>query len=966
MTLNVTQRQASGLGRLFVKISVTDAFYSNPIFYLSDQAIVVTNVSGGAPAYAAVASWGALVKGGAVFSQAATADIDVDLGVEVVPHNQTVKATLGAWLRKVQYRDSVVQVYQWNKAEATQDVVWKGYLYAMTEGRYEDGRAIATLSLRSNDRTLGVAPLSTLATKENFSQMPTQGEGDMVPCVYGSASNTHNNTGNATSIAAIGQPFPGVRGIIVDENEATAKVIIRFAEGDTSQGALAFAEPTADDAGTSGDLCIWDESNGCYGMVDNASYSFTNDANKLEVTVDASPKVFFFVRPSLIGSTNAAAFTDSNKIIDSDPNNYVVSDNAGNHSWGFILPSVSFQGRVKSIGVLADWYNAHASLDRKLTIGIWDIYHAAAANWLNAASAKHKSVTRSSGLGQKAISYQDTAAWRYTSTNFGNHLGTATRDAFASGSFVTRNAGDALEAGLELRCFVEDIGGAHAGRGDVRLYNVGVIIEVDYPVVPKGKSIVWLGPNYWKQWEDDPLTWQEKKVMESYVERSFGKGRTALEERKEALSRHRGTDFFARGRFQKDDGSGTYSGTASDTIVRPSDIAHHILAKRKSKTCNTTAGTPGNFIDPRTHGLAKNAALLLPFGPKKVTADDAIDFIGERFGVTVYDENGTMQCLVDDMNPHSSWVYKSTSDPVLITENDIDIESFKWSEISADDLVNSVIFKYSHGYPNREAGARTTYENPLSQKWFGKKTTDPIEEPHVIQQNLESAAQSYATDLAQWYGRRTARPRLVVSCRLPQGFYDLRQGHFTGFKGLEKVGIECPAFRCGLVDYYFTSTSGGTDYADNGAHPFISLAGSSKLWIGLSQQVSSITFNVSVAAGYTTVANAWKYGSGGTSLSGVSNADALKSTGIQTVSFTMPNFWSWIKEEISLGGVQYGPCYWLSMDYNTPTATGTSADRTSHPAIWEGRRFTAIDVRRYPGEEVDDYPYVDGVFIEVH
>jgi hypothetical protein len=196
--------------------------------------------------------------------------------------------------------------------------------------------------------------------------------------------------------------------------------------------------------------------------------------------------------------------------------------------------------------------------------------------------------------------------------------------------------------------------------------------------------------------------------------------------------------------------------------------------------------------------------------------------------------------------------------------------------------------------------------------------------------------------------------------------YDLEVGNTVMFADLETYGIQPQAYRCGLLDYAFTSSAGTTDYADSLAPVFISLTGTDALF-GLSQQTDRLTFSVGTAAAYTSVANAWRYSSGGTfsNFSSIVNTNALAATGVQTVSWARPNYWSWVKEEKTIGGTVYGPCYWISFNYTTPTIAGLGNDRTSYPATWRGRIFEVISTTRRPGVSVGDYPYKDVVLMEV-
>jgi hypothetical protein len=556
---------------------------------------------------------------------------------------------------------------------------------------------------------------------------------------------------------------------------------------------------------------------------------------------------------------------------------------------------------------------------------------------------------------------QDTAAFRYEQSNFTNHSGSDTNGEFSSGTFVTRDTGDANQVALEARIFVEDLGGANSGREDVRLYNVGFVVEVDY--APLSKAIL---PGQFTpppgNYDYDELQRLRKELYEHFHALTILEGSQSAEEAKRRII---GTDFFARGVFQKDNGSGTYTGAAGADIERPQDIAHHVLAAVSGETVNTTAGTLGNFVDPRSNGVLKDVKVLAPFGPDVVKRKGALERLTRRFPMALRRKAGTWHCIPDDLNPHSSAVYRSTSDVVYIEPNDIIAGTFVDRELDATEFVNSIQFNYGHGYPDREAMASTTYENHLSQKWFGKKTTEPFDYPEIQQNDLSLAVDQKATDMAQWLGRRAARPRRIVSCSLSQKFYDLEPGHYIGFKGLEEYSTPLLAYRSGLLDYHFNSAAGGTDYANSGA-VLISLSSSSAL-LGLSHQPTELLWTITTPAAYTPVANAWRYSSssGFSNFSGTVNTNALQGSGLQKVSWTRPNWWEWIKAEQTLTGTTYGPCYWIQFNYTTPVTAGLATIRVSYASKWEGRFFKVLSAKRRPGNTSKDYPVKDVILMEV-
>jgi hypothetical protein len=419
----------------------------------------------------------------------------------------------------------------------------------------------------------------------------------------------------------------------------------------------------------------------------------------------------------------------------------------------------------------------------------------------------------------------------------------------------------------------------------------------------------------------------------------------------DTASRLRGTDFFITGGYQKDDGSGTYSGTPDGVIFRPCDIAHHLIHKRWGKSRNVTAGTLGNFVDARDSIL--NVTCVQSFGPDEVKRSEALNEMKAQWPMfLVPSRTGAYGCIPDDMNPDDSTIYRSASNVVKITKDDIVEGSLEYEIVPPDDFVNSVELRFAHGYPAREHAMSTTYENKLSQKYFGKKGTDPYDAPFIPQQTYDSGVLDSATFYAQWLGRRSAMPLILPKFKATQRIYDLDLGHVFFFD--DNVGdiMPCPKFRGGLVYYYFATTASTTDLSDSSSFSAIQTGVSTKLHIGIPQQTDHITFSVSVAAAYTSASNAWKYSSGVSSSTAftdalTTNKDALKSTGIQTVRFVRPQPHLWTKQERTFGafGVA-GPCYWIEMDYSAGGTAGTINARVGYTPGWDGIPFRTYRASR--------------------
>jgi len=949
MALKEEQGRTGTRARLTVSFSVTDTPLGNPAFIGSDSGFLI----GTNRVYPVIHSWGDFAKemGGSTVDSA-TVTLSFLSDAIWAPTNGTTRKKVVDWFRELQLRDVGVGILQWSDLSLSGEFIWIGYVVGIENSRLQDGIPVLDVLLAASVRDLERIPISDLITKASFANCPDQSLGLMLPRAYGEVFNGLSGGGGGRNTRGMtGHTMQGIRGVVVDENVATAKSTIRFSKNDGTTAAKTFVENTAGDPITLGDLWVWDPAVGAYGMVDNSSMSFVNDVDKLDVTVDAAPKVFFYIVATLPGDTASAGFTDLYKLYNSNPDDFSLST-ATENIWAFDIPTIAIQGRITAATVMVDWSNGHASESRRIRYGIWDKYRDSAP--LTGPGYMNQIATDSSTRAAGSARVQESLVTGYTQFDFRDHTGSDTAAEFATGRFLTRDTGNTNEAALQLRAEVLDLGGADAGKEDVRLNHIVLIVTVTLPNLPKGNAGSWLGPGA-------ADTYKGQRWKRFLEENNIGK--RAIEARLDALSRSRGTDYFITGAYQSDDGSGTYGGSASQAIRRPQDIANHIIHKVAGKTRNVTASTLGNFVDPRTNGVLKDIQIVTPFGPDEVKAGEALDMLQDRFPMTVFEDDGVFQCIPDDINPHSSRLYRSTSDQVWIGPEDIVEGTFECPEHLSQDFVNSVVLKYGHGFPDREPSGTKTYTDPLSVMYFGKKDDKTFDEPM-----LTDASANGLTAMAEWLGRRSARPRLRPSCVLRQKFYDLRRGHIVQFKDLEEVGLQCRAFRCGLIDYYFTYSGSTTNLGNSTAPNFIQTGLAEALYVGLSQQTDHLDFWVSVAAAYTTVSNAWKYldiNQAWTNLTGVTNGDAIKATGKQRISFTRPTPTSWAKWEQPFGAFgSAGPCYWLKMDYTGGTVAGTGNARTSHDPNWFGRLFECLGVGRTPVGE-GEYLGVSARFREV-
>jgi hypothetical protein len=948
---------ADGESRFVLKVTVTDAFYSNPVFYWSDVPLTFSNIA----AYPVISTWGRFYEQLSQNAQTGTVTGEVTLNSSAIcaPSSSVARKTVGEWTALLNFVDATVELYVWHKVTGDSAVVWKGRLRGMGAAKASKNRRDIEMLMASGPKSFDSAPISTLITKESFSNAPVSAHGSMVPRHFGHADGELFSGATRASLAWFGYPMPGCPGAVVAD---PGLIWIMKGSGDAS--AHTFTGVSAGDPNSVGDLWLYDTSMDAYGRLESV-YGVTNDADKLQLGANISPTAWFFIRPSAAGSTHAAGFGGISELIDNDPTNYLEST-AASASWGAICPEVSMNGTVLKIAVMLDVENAHATKSRKVRFGFWDIYKSGGAGFMTAEGLATIDYTLTPAQARTIYFSKNTLGSKTLFSDFAAHTGSATMAEYKSGRFITRSTGDTQEANIELRAQIIDLGGADAGLDLVRVRHMSLAVLVQYPQIPKPGSPNanwwWSGPNWPadKPWQN----WNEKY--------GWMRGKTRDQAIKESNARGVGTQFFARGVFQKDDGSGTITGTASAPISIPSDVAYFLL-NEAGESVNVTSGTLGSVPDARDTGTIMNGftGTLIQFGPEEVKNQAALDILTSRFPIRTDKQDGVWNLIPDDMNPHSSRTYRSYSDPVFIGPEDISANDFEISTIPFEDIRNSVVLKCGHGFPNREASYSYAYKNPLSISYFGETEQLVIEEPFVVQSDISGTVDATPKALAEWYGRRNARPRLFISTLLTQEFYDLKPGHVVEFRDLEDIGIAPVAFRNGLVDYYFRSSLATTNFKDSTSFGTLLDGGATnKCYIGHSQLVDGFDFDVQNAATYTVSgagdgSEAWKYLAAGgtfTQYSGTTNGNAFKSTGPQSVRWARPRNDLPVKAEVSINGVLCGPCYWSVMDYTNCTVTGHLLTRVTHGMGWAGRKFEAL---RVVHEVAGGYPARRVYFAEV-
>lgn len=617
--------RTAALANLYLDFTVTDAAYSNPRFLGSDVHLISINSWGGAPTYPVVVSWGALEKGDAEGSVTVT----FAAGATWVPANSSVhRRTVAQWFRELNLRDVAVSILQWNEESDEQISVWTGFISHVEALRVESGVPVLDLLLTSSSRDMELTPVSDMIEKAGaFVNAPLDSVGRMVPVHYGDIPNRLSAGTPRNSVGMVGYPMSGVRALVVAENPSNQSVTVRVAKNDGSVASGTFVEPVGANVLVDvnlepqfGDLWVYEPSLASYGMLDANSYTPVNDAAKVECDVSLNPRIYFFVKPSVPGSTLASGFASSiGKLSNADISDYVESTTT-DYIWSFNCPEIPFPGTIRRVGVLVDWLNNHATKNRAVRFGLFDIYASGGITYLNNLSTLSPS--------RPAVSSRILHAQQnnlYDMEDFTHHSGTDTNHEARSGHFVTRNA-SSLDATLEVRCEVDDLGGADSGRDGVRLYHLILFIEVEYPKLATRRVQVSVTTTF----GGIPVSFPVSAVEDALFPRTERENQTRSRE-------IHGIDFFGTGAYQKDDASGTYTGSASAPIERPCDIANHLLNKRFGKTRNVATGTLGNFVDARDTILA-NVNMLASFGPDEVKRGGAIDMLNRTMPMAVFED----------------------------------------------------------------------------------------------------------------------------------------------------------------------------------------------------------------------------------------------------------------------------------------------------------------------------------------
>jgi hypothetical protein len=933
--------------RVYMEFTVVDPVDGTLRFLIGDSGFN----SGVDRVYAAISSWGALRKFMAVDGRSRESETEIELLSDaiVTQTNGTKTYTVHQIVRDMPLFNVQVDFVQWSEADVGQQVIWSGYVRGIGQMKTEGG--ISTISLTIASAQASAARM--ISDIVSVSPAPTDSFGKMVPRAYGNfrqgLSSTDVQGPNGAIFLGYGSRM--IEGVVVDENQASLKRKVRFMKNDGVTGAKEFTSGTTGNPKTKSDVWVWIPTSNTFAQVDASSYTVTNDSSEVSILVDAEPIVYVALRPSGIGTRMHSGFLGTAyKILDDDPTNYLETTGT-DYQISFNVQPAIFPGLVvQSVACLLHFKNVSGG-NRDFEFGIFNDFGSGPSGWWGNSNKR----VQFSGVttGTEATPFGPSPSYLANDANY--NTGTQTKAEFSSGSFIGRDSSDNE---TPLQFYFATTSGSKDG---VRVFDLGIVVKGTISLDKVKRLSASSRPKRLYDPQGRPRGWGTEKV-------------TTITESKVAGNVQ--YKFLCNGRCQNDP-SGTYD-TAGEEIRNAVGIAHHILGSVGSMPVNVSTGTLGNFSDAKIEDGAGDKNFDPVFGPSdQITIDDAKALLQSRYPIRLHQENGTWQCLMDDLNPHPSRIYRSSSDIVRISARKHLVKgSLAATHMPFEQIVNLVTLTYGHLFGTNRPARSYQYSNYLSQRLFGIRPEKFVDEPWITADDIsnDSVAAKY---LARHAGRVFARPRLTVNCKLSEEFFDLRIGHIVEFDtDMELVGIQCPAYRCGKLDYAYPRSggSGGPDQSDD-ATPDLLRATTSETYFYMSQQTDRLLFGIPGGGSYTTVANGWEYSTGtGTwaALSNVRRSDGgdplavfKASAGTYYVIWDRPTPTSWKKVEFVAGDLadSGGPSYGIRMKYNTAAALSGTA-LTTYPATWFGRLFEVLEVTRKPGS-LGDYPYQDVVLQEL-
>jgi hypothetical protein len=876
-----------------------------------------------------------------------------------VPINKTVPVAMSQILSTMKLFDVEASFYQWNELDQTQALIWRGYCSGLVESEFVDALPTATLAFAIRGGLSDTAYISDVVTPTapaigttTYPNAPKDSLNKMIPVPMGRLySGMLAADGGPNDAIFLGYGTRGAAGVPVDDHLDQLKVDVDFLVGHGLKAGVAPVGTTDDPSADSAFWAYIPEAN-TFGLIDAADFSLTNNTTVTRIRCKQEPTLFIALRPSGVGADMHSGITpNAYKILDDDTSNYVESTST-DYQWAFNIPPLNISGlRVISVGCVIDVEGNPAIGNRDIEFGVWNPFNTGAPGWWGNASKRHF-VTINGTTEVRRREYAIVSK-RYVANDAGANVGQQTRAEFSEGRFVGRDSGQ-TETPLQLLVSVTS-----ASKDGVRLYGCGIYVkcQIQADRVRRAARIVMKRPKF------DVRGRYEGKKYDHII---------AVPE-DVAFSGERRFDFLFCGVGIEDSAATDYDNFAVNVqLHRASAQLHHLFRKFHGDYVNTVPGTLGNFVDAKAEDVAGEKFLSPVFGPNEsFTVQQAKEEYQKHHPVRVFWDDRRWQCVYDEMNPHSSRFYRSPSNVIKISARRDIVGPVRASMPTRQQLRNRAVLSYGQAYGTNRPANTYSYQHQLSKELFGNTEAVFRDESWVTPAELGVVPEN-AKFLARYLATKDARPRQTIVVPLSQAYYDLRKGNVLEFDtDMESRGIVSLAYRAGRIDYahYRGNAVGELPNQADITTPEYLPAGtvtSETYFCSGGQQFPQLTFVKTAAGTYTTVANGWEYynGSAWVALAGVVNADALKTAGTQTVSWTRPSPWLWKKADLTLNATSYGPGYWVRMKYEQSTVLLLGTGLTTFPAKWAGRLYEVIEVTRKPGEE-GDYPYVDAVLQEV-
>jgi hypothetical protein len=238
------------------------------------------------------------------------------------------------------------------------------------------------------------------------------------------------------------------------------------------------------------------------------------------------------------------------------------------------------------------------------------------------------------------------------------------------------------------------------------------------------------------------------------------------------------TKLFVSCKGEADDGSGTYTGTASALIERPSSIIHR-LAVLAGVTA-VTGTTHGSFATART-GQATDGLTARISANKKTTYSKTIQGLADQSLSAVFTPPGSTAKL--------GIIYWNTAAATNLYGTAIrgeDVLSFAAGWTPLDDVRNAIYINCEYDYRAKKCVKQAFADGADSDDGLGTddytaKATLAASETRCGRRELEMQADYLsvegAHEVRNGYGAMLPAPRVGVNLVLPWKYYDVEAGH---------------------------------------------------------------------------------------------------------------------------------------------------------------------------------------------